>query len=244
MRYLIFAIALLVFPGACISPAPPETVYDYLQEGERFFEKGLFNNAIEAWEKVRESYYSPELTALAEMKIAEAHYQAKHYGEAAAIYEDFLKQHPDHQRTSQILYQLGMSYYNQILSPDRDQNATHRALATFKDLTERFPGTPETEEVNVLMSRCRNQLAAHELYVGHFYLRTNHLKAAISRLKEIFTLYPGYDEQDKAYYYLGQAHLKNGDRQKAVESFNTLTKKFPESKYAIQAKKLFEKQRI
>lgn len=243
MRRLLFSAALLLLAAACapskVPPAP--SAEHYLQEGESYFEKGLYQDAIASWEKVRETFYSPELNVLAEMKIAEAHFLAGDYVEAAAAYEDFLKQHPDHERTPQILYQLGMSYYNQVLSPDRDQTATHSALATFESLLKRFPEDPSKEEVEVLAARCRNLLAEHELYVGRFYLRAGKYQAAINRLQGIFTLYPSYDSRDKAYFYLGQAYFENGDKQLAIDAFNTLSREFPSSEYISKAREIVEK---
>lgn len=243
MNKLLFPAALLLLATACTSTVvpPPRTADYYLQEGESFFDKGLFEEAIASWEKVRDTYYSPELNVLAELKIAEAHFLAGNFVEAAAAYEDFLKQHPDHERTAQVLYQLGMSYYNQMLSADRDQTATRNALVTFETLLKRFPADPKKEEVEVLAARCRNRLADHELYVGRFYLRTGEYPAAIRRMVGIFSLYPNYFSRDRVYFYLGQAYLKSGERQRAVAAFNTLFKEFPQSEYIIEAQKIVEK---
>lgn len=243
MKKLLFSACVLLLAAACTSTVvpPPRTADYYLQEGEGFFDKGLYEEAIASWEKVRDTYFSPELNILAETKIAEAHFLAGNYVEAAAAYEDFLKQHPDHERTAQILYQLGMSYYNQMLSADRDQTATRNALVTFEALLKRFPADPKNEEVGVLAARCRDRLAEHELYVGRFYLRSGEYQAAIHRLKSIFSHYPNYFKRDQVYFYLGQAYLKTGDRQQAIAAFNTLFKEFPQSEYIIEAQKTVEK---
>jgi outer membrane protein assembly factor BamD len=237
---LLVAVLLLAACTQTVVP-PPRTADFYLQEGEGFFDKGLYEEAISSWQKVRDTYYSPELNVLAELKIAEAHYLAENYLEAATAYEDFLKQHPEHEKTPEVLYLLAMSYYNQILSSDRDQTATRNALVTFERFLKRYPGDPKKEEVEVLASRCRDLLAEHEVYVGRFYLRTGRYPAAISRLKGVFALYPNYYERDKAYFYLGQAYLKNGDKPQAISAFNTLFKEFPRSEYIIQAQKIVEK---
>lgn len=241
---ILLSLVVLLFIAACAptSVPPPRTADYYLQEGEKYFDSKLYEEAIASWEKVRDSYYSPELNILAEMKIAEAHFLAGNYVEAAAAYEDFLKQHPDHERIPQILYRLGMSYYEQILSHDRDQTATRNALATFKNLVKRFPEDPRVEEANVYIDRCIDRLAEHELYVGRFYLRTGHHEAAINRLKDIFSLYPNYYHRDRVFFYLGQAYLANGNRDAAVKAFNSLFKEFPRSEHIIEAQRILEKQ--
>jgi outer membrane protein assembly factor BamD len=175
------------------------------------------------------------------MKIAEAHFMAGDYVEAAAAYEDFLKQHPDHERTPQILYQLGMSYYKQILSHDRDQTATRNALATFKNLLKRFPEDPRAEEAKGYIDRCRDQLAAHELYVGRFYLRGGNYEAAVKRLEGILSLYPRYHDRDQVLFYLGKGYLGSGDREKAVQAFDILFSEFSGSEHVKEAKRLLER---
>jgi outer membrane protein assembly factor BamD len=243
MRRLLFLAVLLLLATACSSTkvTQPKTAEAYLQEGERYFDNGQYQEAIASWEKVREAFYSPELNTLAELKIAEAHFLAKDYVEAAAAYEDFLKQHPDHERTPQVLYQLGMSYYNQILSADRDQTATRNALVTFEALLKRFPADPKSQEAQALTARCRDHLAEHELLVGNFYLRTGAYQAAINRLKGIPSLYPDYANRDRVYFFLGQAYLKNGEQQQAIAAFNTLFQDFPQSEYIKEAHKIAEK---
>jgi outer membrane protein assembly factor BamD len=209
----------------------------YFQEGEDFFEQGLYNDAIASWEKVRDSYYSPELNTLAELKIAEAYFLSEKYLEAAVAYEEFLKNHPDHPQVPDVLYQLGLSYINQMLSYDQDQTATIQALNAFRTLKQRFPDYRRSEEVSIYIDRCLNQLAANELYIGTYYLKSKSYKAAMLRFEGILKRYPNYFERDKTYYYLGQAYLFNGQREKAVEIFNRLFEEFPGSEYIISAQK-------
>lgn len=237
-------LLLLLLATACTpTVVPPIKSADvYLREGENFFDKGLYSEAISSWEKVRESYYSPELNTLAELKIAEAHYLAEDYILAAAAYDDFLKQHPNHEKKPDVLYNLGMAYYKQILSPDRDQTTTRNALHTFESLLTLYPDTPRKEEVNVLADRCRNNLATQQLYIGRFYQRSGQPKAAINRLNRIFSDYPNFFDRDEAYFYLGYAYLQTGQRKEAAEAFNTLFREFPRSEFILPGQKLLEKQ--
>ncbi|WP_432823086.1 outer membrane protein assembly factor BamD [Trichloromonas sp.] len=244
MKNLFAAFVVLLLATACASTVvpPPKTADHYLQEGETFFEQGLYDDAIANWEKVRDSYYSPELNTLAEMKIAEAYFLSERYIEAATAYEDFLKQHPNHPRTAELLNQLGLSYYNQILTPDRDQTATKNALVTFNDLLKRFPDYPRQYELKEKIAQCQDRLAEHEMIVGNFYLRTEKYQAAVNRISPIFNRYPDYSKKDEAYYYLGHAYLMLENRQQAANAFNILYREYPSSKYVLAAQKLVEKE--
>ncbi|KIH77022.1 Beta-barrel assembly machine subunit BamD [Geoalkalibacter ferrihydriticus] len=241
-KNILLAVLLILGSGlfGCNpkQPQAPQTAEHYLKEGEDYFERRLYDQAIESWQKVRDSYFSPELNIIAELKIAEAYFLAERYLEAAAAYEDFLRQHPDHARSADVLYQLGLSYYRQMLSIDRDQTATRNALATFEMLTTKFPNDPRREEVGFLMQRCRDQLAAGELYVGRFYFRSGQYQAAIRRLENLFAEYPNFFERDEAYFYLGRAYLEVNQREQAVDTFNTLFREFPKSQYVPRAQKI------
>lgn len=238
-RYL-FIVLITLFLAACSSKevVPRHSAEKYFQDGERFYESNLYEDAIASWEKVRDTYYSPELNMLAEIKIAEAYYRAQRYEEAASAYADFLKQHPNDSRLDDIIYQLGLSYYQQMLSADRDQTSTQNALNSFQELLRRFPEYPLAEEVGYLVQRCRNRLAEHEVYVGQFYLKKEYFQAAITRLKKALKDYPNYYYRDKAYYYLGQAYLQTGQKDKTKEVWNQLFEQFPGSEYLIDAQKV------
>ena len=240
-----FALAgLMLILAACaqktvVPPAKQASVY--FQEGESFFEQGMYRDAIASWEKVRDSYYSPELNILAELKIAEAHYLAQEYIEAAAAYEAFLKSHPEHAKVPDVLFQLGLCYVSQMVDVDQDQSATRHALSAFQTLLQRYPQDRRKEEINIYIDRCLNQLAANEVVIGQYYLKVGQYQAAINRLEGVFKRYPNYYDRAEAYYYLGQAYMLAGDKVKASEAFNVLFNQFPHSEYILASQKFIEK---
>lgn len=238
----LFTFSLLLLAACTPKTVVPETkqASHYFQQGEELFEKGLYNDAISSWEKVRDSYFSPELNSLAELKIAEAHFLNEDYIEAAVSYEAFLKNHPNHPRTADVLYQLGLSYSHQILPADQDQTSTTYALNAFRAMQAKFPEDRRMEEVQTYIDRCLNQLAASELNVGKYYLRTGAYSASINRLEAMLKKYPNSYERDKAYYYLGQAYLLNGEKEKGISAFNTLFNDFVGSEYIPDAQKFIE----
>jgi outer membrane protein assembly factor BamD len=247
MRHLLLPAAiasLMLLLPACaqktvVPPAKQASVY--FQEGESFFEQGLYKDAIASWEKVRDSYYSPELNILAELKIAEAHYLAEQYIEAAAAYEAFLKNHPEHAKVPDVLYQLGLCYISQMVDTDQDQSATRHALTAFQTLRQRYPQDRRKEEISTYIDRCLNQLAANEVVIAKYYLKVGQYQAAINRLEGVFKKYPNYYDRAEAYYCLGQAYMLAGDKGKASEAFNVLFSQFPHSEFILASQKFIEK---
>ena len=239
--FMLLLSLLVLTACAAKTAAPDKGAGDYFQEGEAFFAEGNYKEAVTSWEKVRESYLSPELNTLTELKIAEAHFLNKEYVEAAITYEAFLKNHPDHARMPDVLYHLGLSYMYQILNPDQDQTSTVAALNAFTSLRERFPDDRRMQEVNLYINRCKNQLADSELNIARFYLRTDYYSPAINRIDSLLKSYPLYYKRDEAYFYLGKAYLLNGEKDKAEAALNTLINDYVSSEFVTDARQLIQK---
>lgn len=224
MRNCIILCIIALSLSACASKSPVQPITKdalyYFQQGEMAFEEEKYAKAIEHWQRVRESFTSPELTALAELKIADAQLADELYIEAIASYEDYLKQHPASVRKSDVLLRLGKAHFNQILARDRDQTATRNALATFEQLQKNFPSKVNPQELDNLILQCRSRLAENEIYVGHFYLKTKRYQAAISRLEKLRKDYPEFYDMGHVQLYLAQAYYHNGDTETAITFFD------------------------
>ncbi len=237
-RFLLLTVILLLTACSTARNAGTDDPAHYIREAENYTERGLFEEAIKSWEKVREGFYSPELNALADLNIAQNYFTAERYIEAAAAYEDFLKQYPLDKNVPSALYHLGLSYQREILSPDRDQTFTKNAIATFQTLLNRYPEFPEAQGVRQMIRENRERLAAHELYIGAFYLRTGHPGAAAVRLENLLSRHEDFPQRPEAYFQLGKAYLKSENRPRATEVFKTLIDRYPETEFAEDAREI------
>jgi outer membrane protein assembly factor BamD len=205
------------------------------KEGERLFQKGKYEDAIAQWKKVKESYQSPELSARAEINIADAYFLNKDFIEAAAAYEDFRKLHPSHPRAAYALYRQAMSHFNQIHGIDTDQTPVKNALITLESYVRLYPAGEHLSEVKEKIGVCRDKQLQYEIYVGRFYLNTGNYPAAIGRFEEALKVFPELSRRDEVLFYQGRAYQKAGQQPKAVEVFERLVKEFPASKFAGDA---------
>lgn len=243
LRRATIAVACLLALAACATTAPePKKPADTLfREGEEFYATKHYEDAIAQWKKVKESFSTPELTAQAELKIADAQFDNESYIEAAASYEEFRKFHPKHPMAPYALYRLALCNYKQMGTIDTDQTAVKNTVNLFESFLQQYPNDERAAEARQKLQECRARQLRYEIYVGRFYLRTDKYQSAIKRLSRALTLSPDSPENDETLYYLGQAYIRSGDKEKGRETFNQLFKQFPSSTYIGDARKVMDK---
>jgi len=181
--------------------------------------------------------YSP-YAALAEVRTADTYYKRGEYEQAAIEYEEFLKRHPGHAEAPYATFQVGMSYYEEIRSIDRDPTNTRMALQWFNTFVEKYPDAPEAEQARQHIHRCRNRLARREIYIGNFYSRRDNFKAAAGRYRIVVDGYNDTDKYQEALWLLGRAYAEDEQYELARETLNVLVQKFPNEKYTGKASSL------
>lgn len=240
----IICLCLLVLLAGCATTKPAATATTpeaQFKEGEKLFTARHYEDAIAQWKKVKESNAPPELTAQAELKIADAQFANKNYIEAAAAYEDFRKLHPKHEKAVYALYRLGLCHFNQIDKIDTEQTPVKNAVTMFETFLKEYPTSEYAAEVRQKLEICHTKQLQYEIYVGRFYYRTEKYQAAIKRLEEALAQVPKSPLHDETLFYLGAAYLRSGDKAKGEQTFARLSAEFPSSKYVVEGQKLLKK---
>jgi len=239
LLHLLILVFFVLSLGACAKTVPPtKTAAQYADEAERFLQKGKYVDAVAAWEKVRDSYFSAELSTQAELKIAEAYFLDEKFPEATAAYELFLKTHPGHPQTALVLFRLGLCYYRQMLPADRDQTATRNARITFLNLRKLYPDDANAANAAELIKVCDERLAEHEFLIGHFYLRTDKPLAASLRLEPLLAGAPAFSRRAEVYYDLLRAYLALDRDADAKQIFTRMQGEFPDHQLTEKARSL------
>jgi len=234
--HVLILLFLALSLSACAKTVPPtKTAAQYADEAENFLQKGKYPDAVAAWEKVRDSYFSADLSTQAELKIAEAYFLDEKYPEATAAYELFIKTHPGHPQTPLVLYQLGLCYYRQMLPADRDQTATRNARITLLNLRKLYPDDANAAKAAELIKMCEDRLAEHEFLIGHFYLRTDKPLAASLRLEPLLTSAPAFPRRVELYYDLVRAYLALDRNADAKQIFTRMQNEFPDDRLTEKA---------
>lgn len=216
--FIIFIVLPLLFAGCSMFEQKSRTQLapQLAHDGMEYFNKGRYERAIESFQSLKDWYPFDKLAILAELKIADARYHLEEYEEAILAYEEFENLHPHNEATPYVVYQIALCYFDQIATPDRDQASAEKALAVFKRLTAQFPESPYAAEAEKKMKRCLSSMAAHELYVGKFYYKSRHYKAALDRLTQAVEKYPdtGITREAETYISLCKQKLEKKGKEK------------------------------
>jgi outer membrane protein assembly factor BamD len=241
-RRAAIALCLFVLSASCATDSgiriPAETNY---QEGEKLYAREKYEKAVEKWRKVKESNTSPLLKTVVELRIADALFQDENFIEAAAEYENFRKLHPKNPKAPYALYMLGVSNFSQVEKIDVDQTPVKNAVTVFESFLLEYPNTDMAKKAREKLAECKSRQAAHEIYVGRFYYRTDKYGAAIGRFTEALGKYPGAPVNDEALFLLGDSYLRTGEKVKGRETMARLVKEYPKSRFAEKAKSIIGK---
>jgi outer membrane protein assembly factor BamD len=219
-----FSLATRLAPGAalgfalgCATAPPPEEVPSaegYYRrgietlEGERvllLFRDVDYQSAIELFQEVIDNYPYSEYSTLAELKIADVYFEQERFEEAASYFQDFVELHPTHPQVPYAIYQLGLCSFRRMHGVDRDPGPTQEALAQFRVLLERYPGSEHASDAREKIEEVENRLAAHGLEVGDFYFARGEYYAAERRYREVLEAYPHHRDRLHTLYRLARA---------------------------------------
>ena len=206
---LLGLIVMFAFSGcAWFQTEEEKTAQELINDGMEQYNDKDYKDAIESFEKLKDWYPFSQYAILAELKIGDAHYHLEEYEDAIAAYEDFENLHPRNEAIPYVIYQTGLCYFERIDTVDRDQSTAQKALETFERLRKQFPKDPYSIKAEQNIKSCQKSLAGHDLYVGLFYYKSKHYKAALQRFKNVLTNYPDVGVHQKALQYIMQCEEK------------------------------------
>ncbi len=217
---------------------PPNVIYG---KAEGLVNKGDFKEAARQYEQVDINHPYSQEARRAIVMAAYAYYRAGQYDDAVSAADRYLTLHPGTGEADLAQNIIGMSYYDQLLDPKRDQTYARRALNAYDTLLQRYPNSRYAAEAANRARILRDLLAASEMQVGRFYLRKNNYLAAINRFRTVVTNYQTTEQVEEALMRLTEAYMALGIVNEAQTAAAVLGHNFPDSKWYNHAYKLLAK---
>ena len=194
----ILIIIFLILTFACSKKEEPIST-----PGEKSKSFEIYDEAVSAMAK-NDFFYASKKFSEAELILPEIRWSAKaallsgycfyvinFYEEAVTNLENYIKQYPADKNIAYAHYLIAVSLYEQILDEKKDISPLINSKKKIKYFIENFPDTEYSLDLKFKMDLINNQLAAKELYLAKYYIKTEKWIPAINRLKVIVK---NYDE--------------------------------------------------
>lgn len=232
-----FLSILLLFFACRGKPAVKEWGSDEecFTRAMELYRKKDYWQAKPAFTELRDKFPLSPYAVIAELRLADIHYFNKEYVEAVHFYEEFKRLHPSNPDVPYAIFQLGMCYFEQVESFDRDQTPAEKAADFFQSLIKNFPDSPFTGTAMGRYKICRQRMFEHDFSIGRFYYKTKKYWAAKERFRDVLSEYGFISNRDEVLYYLGMTYRQLHDDAQAQEVLSALVREFPQSSYGQEA---------
>ncbi|RMD86387.1 MAG: outer membrane protein assembly factor BamD [Candidatus Dadabacteria bacterium] len=198
----IFGITILLLQGCSLfnkgdekdvvelseDPSGDKPAQILLATAQKYYISGIYKNAREYFERLRDGYPFGTYAEYAEIKIADCYFYEGEYGTAASLYGDFVTQHPASYDIPYALIQQGRSYEMEYGGTGKDKEPLKKAIKAYTKLIESYPHSPYYMQAKELLEAARKKLIENENFIVAFYKKTKKetaYKARLKRLKEI-----------------------------------------------------------
>ena len=226
------AIYDYIYGGGKVRRESQQSDQDLLRSAESQLQRNQYEEARQNLQRLMNQYPDSDLVSAARLASAKALYLQRKYDEARAEYTRFLDLHPQHERADEAHYYLGMTYFRQSDTPDRDQSFTKKALDEFELLATQMPDSQYVPDARERSAVCRRKLAEKEVYVGTFYFTRGNYSAAAGRFSAMLAQYSGAGFDDQALYYLGESLWQLEQKVEARTAFQRLVADYSQSEWA------------
>lgn len=225
--FVLLALFLPAVSTAADDTITPQERYDL---GLKYMKRGYFTKALEQFNRVRNYHRDDPVSVLAELAIADLYFKKGDYEQARLAYEDFARLHPRNDELDYVVYRTGLSIYRRAPKlAGRDQVPTQQAVNTWAGFSARYPDSEHGEEVERLLDKCRERLAAKELFVAKFYKRRDAWGAVRMRTATLVKQYPDSELVPEALALQGRAYHEWGFTHDAEQIRVQLAADFPDS---------------
>jgi outer membrane protein assembly factor BamD len=212
--------------------SPPQAVYN---AGINNLQKQNYQAAVDAFNSVEENAPYSSWATNAQLMHGYTEYLRSHYTDAISALDRYIALHPADRDIAYAYYLRSLCYYEQISDEQRDQKTTHDAINALQDVVSRFPDSAYARDAQLKIDLATDQLAGHEMVIGHYYEKQHLYAAAIGRYQSVVNNFQTTNHTAEALERLTEVYLKLGLTDEARRTTAVLAYNYPGSPWYQQA---------
>jgi outer membrane protein assembly factor BamD len=222
-------------PTLAYEERPVELLYS---TGANRLDRGSWNEAVDYFREVERQHPYSEWSRRSILMTGYAHYMGNQYNEAISDADRFIGLYPGNPSASYAYYLKAICYFEQIVDVNRDQAATEQAMASLRDVVQRYPNSEYAQDARLKIDMVSDQLAGKEMTIGRYYLKNGQTLAAIGRFRTVVDRHQTTSHTPEALYRLVESYLTLGLLDEAKRNGAVLGYNFPGDPWYAEAYKL------
>ena len=211
----------------------------------------IYYEAVEAL-KVGDSFYAgkkfrevesmmpqDKWASKASLMASFSQYSRSAYSKAIFDLERHIKYYPADKNIPYAHYLIAMCYYEQILDEKKDLNPLLKAKEKFEFIIKNYPDTDYETDGRFKLDLIIDQLAAKEMSIARFYMKTEKWIPAINRLKIVTSKYETTVFVEEALHRLVEVYYKVGLENEAKQAASILGYNYKSGEWYERSYKVF-----
>jgi len=242
-----FLISFLIFscskkePKVVQEPSDKEKSIEIYKEAIKDMDEGYYFIAAKKFTEAETILEKIEFSAKASLMASYCYYAINFYDEAIENLEKFIKKYPADKNIPYAHYLITISYYERILDEKKDITPLLKSKERINFFLKNYPNTEYALDLKFKLDLINNQLAAKELYIAKYYIKTQKWIAAVNRLKKIVTDYNETIFIEEALHRLTEVYYKIGLVEEAKSTAALLGYNYNSSEWYEQSYKILNK---
>ena len=205
-----------------------------LNNGQAFFAANKFR-------EVESLMPQSKWAAKASLMACYSDYTRNSYADSIFSLERHIKNYPADKNIPYAHYLIAINYYEQILDEKKDLQPLLRAKKKFEFILKNYPNTDYATDAHFKLDLIIDQLAAKEMSIARFYIKTEKWIPAINRLKTVVEKYDTTIFIEEALHRLVEVYYKIGLDKEAQEAAAILGYNYQSGEWYEKSYKVFNK---
>ena len=205
-----------------------------LEEGDAFY-------AAKKFREVESLMPQDKWASKASLMASYSEYSRNAYSNAIFDLERHIKYYPADKNMPYVHYLMAMCYYEQILDEQKDLEPLLKAKGKFEFIMQMYPNTDYATDARFKLDLIIDQLAAKEMSIARYYMKTEKWIPALNRLKIVVDQYDKTIFVEEALHRLVEIYYRLGLLEEAKRAASILGYNYRSGDWYKRSYKVFNK---
>ncbi len=177
----------------------------------------------------------------ASLMVGYSEYSRNSYSTAIMSLKNHINTYPADKNIDYAHYLIAMCYYEQILDEKKDLDPLLKAKKKFEFIMQEYPDTDYGTDARFKIDLIIDQLAAKEMSIARYYMKTEKWISALNRLKVVIDKYDTTVFVEEALHRLVEVYYRLGLEQEAKQAASILGYNYKSGDWYKRSYKVFNK---